>query len=156
MVKLIPPEQRSKALQRYYDVVKPTQEAKRKAKVKPYNAGAPRIDLASLSPFHQVLGARLWNKRSYCLKEGLPFDLDEEWLRKQVPVCAVTGAALTNGGKPGPLTASLDQIIPSAGYTKANTRIVAYWFNISKREWPDEVIQKIIIDAAAHMSAVKE
>lgn len=46
--------------------------------------------------------------------------------------CAVTGLALVRntGGKPGPLSPSLDRIIPARGYVPGNVRLVAHRFNL--------------------------
>lgn len=35
---------------------------------------------------------------------------------------------------------SLDQIKPSAGYTKRNTRVVAWWFNVAKQTYTDKEV----------------
>ena len=121
-----------------------------------YNGGRPRTSLSHLTPFQHRLSVRLWDKRAACRKKGTPFDLDVEWLEQQLPICAVTGVELTFGDINDPFAVHIDQIVPQGGYTKANVRLVAQWFNIAKHNFPDEVIKKIIIDAAARMSAVKE
>lgn len=120
-----------------------------------YNGGAPRVSLTNLSPFHHNLAKRLWNKRSECLKLGRPFDLDIDWVLQQVPVCAVTGANLITSSGYEALTPAIDQIIPGAGYTKINVRIVANWYNNAKNQWDDKAIKRLILGASDHIRAVK-
>lgn len=145
----VPEEKRSKQLRYYHSANKGKKLGARPTMRRKH-------ELENLSPFHKHLMSRVYHKKNVAKSKGIPFDLDLEWALQQVPFCSVTGGPLTIDRDWGPMAVSLDQIIPSAGYTKANTRIVAVWFNLGKKNWPDEEVQKIIIDAAAHMSAVKE
>ncbi|MGE3302827.1 MAG: hypothetical protein AB7M12_06910 [Hyphomonadaceae bacterium] len=78
--------------------------------------------------------------------KGLLFDLaveDVEWMLEPMR-CQFSGVPLRWSGTPGPggdpFAASLDQIIPGAGYTRANARIVAHCVNSAKNVWADDVL----------------
>ena len=95
------------------------------------------------------LRTTLKSKRYHAKKQGIPFDLDVEWLQLQPMQCAVTGKmfVIPDHGS-GPLTPSFDQINPSQGYTKNNTRLVCLWYNVAKSSWPDQDIRDLIREAA--------
>jgi len=80
-------------------------------------------------------------------KLQVPFDLDREWLWEHMASgeCEATGISLVldhrwgdHGYNRSPWGPSIDRIEPSAGYTKANSRIVCNLFNLMKGEGTDE------------------
>ena len=102
-----------------------------------------RLDLG------KVLQTRLSSVKCRAKKESLIFELDKEWLATQPRQCAVTGRAfeLYAAGR-GPFSPSFDRINPAVGYTKANTRIVCWWFNMAKSDHEDVEIIQAILSAA--------
>ena len=84
---------------------------------------------------------------SRALSKGRPFDLTfEDFERLYAPMtCAATGHRLSwewpHKGKRNPWKPSLDQILPGAGYTKENVRVVSYIYNLAKLEWDDEIVE---------------
>jgi len=87
----------------------------------------------------------LRNVSKRCRREGIAFDLDDEWLvaRLAAGVCEVTGLrfdmSLASHGKSkvrrNPMTPSIDRIIPADGYVKTNCRVVVYALNAAMSEW---------------------
>ncbi len=74
-------------------------------------------------------------------KKGIPFDLDVDWyIENMEKGCSVTGVKLDRKGTKSVNTPSIDQIIPSKGYTKENCRIVSYWYNTAKNAFSDEQV----------------
>lgn len=144
----IPADRRSKQLAYYHRVVKPARPPNPK-----YNKGQLRADLSQATPFQKYLATRLYNKKNEAKRHGVAFELDAAWALQQHPICAVTGEQLTFGPEPGPLKANIDQITPGDGYTKANTRIVAAWFNEAKKAYPDAQIQQVICRAGEHIKS---
>lgn len=129
----IPEDQQSKQLRYYHR--KRTRDAKYRANRK--------TDLS------RWLRTSLKAKRYHAKKLGIPFDLDVEWIQQQPMMCAVTGKMfLIPDHGSGPLTPSFDQINPSQGYTKNNTRLVCLWYNMAKSSWSDADIRALIKDAA--------
>lgn len=68
------------------------------------------------------------NKRSECLKKGIPFDLDEDYLKSiWTGICPISGETLelsnTLAGRNR--TAQLDRIDPSKGYTYGNVAYIS-------------------------------
>lgn len=84
-------------------------------------------------------------KRYQAKKADIPFDLDEDWLKKQALMCAITGQEFVVGGPKGP---SFDQKLPGKGYTKENTQLVCLWVNMAKCNWPEAEIRALIVEAA--------
>lgn len=81
--------------------------------------------------------------KARCVKEGLPFDLDEEWFAKNTPtVCPVLGIDLDQGWRDS--VASVDKVIPSLGYIKENCRIISLKANRLKNNASVEDLEKII------------
>lgn len=129
----VPEDARSKQLRHYHN------KRKRDAK---YRANR-KTDLS------RWLRTALKSKRYHAKKQGIPFDLDVEWLQLQPMQCAITGKmfVIPDHGS-GPLTPSFDQINPSQGYTKNNTRLVCLWYNYAKGAFPDSDIRALIREAA--------
>lgn len=91
---------------------------------------AAKLDL------HLFLVDALKFKKYQAKKKGIPFDLDEEWIRQQPKMCAVSGISFQIPPKgAGPLTPSFDQIEPGQGYTKNNTQLICLWLNQAYGQW---------------------
>lgn len=109
-----------------------------------------RYTKALKSDLTRFLLSRLKHKRYQAKKQGIPFDLDEEWVLRQPQMCAVTGQMFViNEQGTGPRAPSFDQISPSAGYTKENTQLVCMWYNTAKGAWTEDEIRGLIVEAAA-------
>lgn len=77
--------------------------------------------------------------------KGIPFTITRRWfdLRVSIGHCEVTGMKFSKvkpkGAHSAPFVPSIDQIIPAAGYTNENARVVCWCVNASMSTWPDEV-----------------
>lgn len=149
----IPEGERSKQLDYYHRVTK--HKLATRPKNTKYNGGQPRANLTLLPTFNRRLAERLYDIKSRCAREGIPFDLDAEWAAAQKPFCAVTGASLILPNDHGPLTANIDRVIPANGYVKSNVQLVAAWFNQAKLHWDNEQIQNLIVTAAKHITLLR-
>lgn len=87
-----------------------------------------------------------------------PFDLDREWaedvLARQGYRCAVTGLLLTldpplAGRRVNYMSPSLDRVDNAAYYTKDNTRVVCWLYNLWKAELSDEEVLEFAKAVAA-------
>jgi len=73
-------------------------------------------------------------------KKGIPFEITAEDVldlyNKQNGKCAITGLEITIGTKENKITLptalSIDQKIPSKGYTIDNVQLVCFWANMAK------------------------
>lgn len=98
----------------------------------------------------------LSSAKSRAKKKGLEFDLDVEWIRERLRplICEATGFTLHVGSskdfRTEPLQPTLDKRDPKLGYTKANTRIVCWWYNAMKQDWTDEIVHGLIIEYNKH------
>jgi hypothetical protein len=85
------------------------------------------------------------SRRRYTAKQnGLPFEIDHEWLKSQPMQCAVTGQLFVVGG---PQTPSFDQKVAGRGYTRENTQLICLWVNYAKSKWPEDQIRALIREA---------
>lgn len=75
----------------------------------------------------------------------LLFDLDAEWIQDRLVMgrCEATGIAFDMELKRGWNTPSLDRIIPSKGYTKANTRVAIFALNTACGNWGEQPVLEI-------------
>jgi hypothetical protein len=82
--------------------------------------------------------------RTRARKKGLPFDLTEDFVRPKLErgVCEVTGLPFVNAFN-SPWVPSLDQTVPGAGYTQANTKVVVWAYNIAKQEFDHADVVKL-------------
>lgn len=129
----VPTAKQSRQL-RYYHRVR----LKKLAQQKEY-----RISVKDDIPRRLRLGLKC--KRYQAKKQGIPFELDPEWLQKQPMMCAITGQKFE---KTGPKSPSFDQKIPGKGYTKENTQLICLWLNHAKHKWSEADICACIVDAA--------
>lgn len=88
-----------------------------------------------------VWGTRLRYKRQECKDKGIPFDLDVDYLRdlyrNQGGLCAVLGVPMDFYGEKSDLTASLDRIDPTSGYTRGNVAWITLGVNRLKNNNTD-------------------
>lgn len=87
-----------------------------------------------------------YSTKSRAKKRSLVFEIDKEWLEGRIGKmkCEVTGFKLEimsgKKCKVSPTQPSLDRIDPSIGYTKENTRVVCWWYNVMKHDWSDKEV----------------
>ena len=110
----------------------------------------------------------LSNMKSRAKKKGLPFDLDYHWYmdKYEKGVCEASGIPFDepeyNGqkGNTNPWVPSVDRIDNNKGYTKDNSRLVCYIFNIVKNRFTDEDFEKLargfLVARAAERKRAKE
>lgn len=85
---------------------------------------------------------------------GLPFDLTCPWYEAELlKGCAVTGLPLEKNGSKSPWTAHVDRIIPKAGYTKVNCRLVCATYNLAKKHWTDGDVLRMALALVNRHSA---
>ncbi len=77
--------------------------------------------------------------------KGLPFNLDPQEVQKVIDSgkCQVTGIEFDLTEPRAWNAPSLDQIVPGAGYTKANVRVVLYALNVMANTWGHSKITQI-------------
>lgn len=95
----------------------------------------------------------LYHYRHKSKRLGLPFDLDIAWLEERIAraECEVTGLPLippkageySDQQSRAPWVMSLDRIDPAQGYTKINSRIVAWIYNTAKSHHTDDEVLKM-------------
>lgn len=93
------------------------------------------------------LHAKLVSLKSYCKKNGIPFNLSVEDI--DIPeVCPLLGIKLTFVVGEGRLdsTMSLDRIIPELGYVKGNVRILSDLANRMKNSATPEQLKTFAIN----------
>jgi hypothetical protein len=94
-------------------------------------------------------------------KKRVPFDLDRAFLRdlwdKQGGVCALTGVKMEIFiGAGNYKKASMDQIVPAAGYTRDNVHFVTDWANRAKVELSIESFGDFVLEASKHITKLRE
>lgn len=79
--------------------------------------------------------------------QNLEFNLEVleilEELKKPCPLTGFTFILNKTGqniGNRNPFSPSIDKINPSLGYTKENTRLVCWWYNVTKQRFTDEEV----------------
>ena len=81
------------------------------------------------------------NSRRRSKAKGLPYDLTKDWLIEKLEAgkCELTGLPFVFDYKQraGPQSPTLDRIIPSRGYTKANIRVICFSVNCLLSEYGD-------------------
>ena len=87
----------------------------------------------------------IMNKKKTVLREGILWDLDEEYLRDIFTgVCPVFGCAIHVGGVKDDCKAELDRLVPSKGYVKGNVRWISRRANRIKSDATIDELKKIL------------
>jgi hypothetical protein len=80
-------------------------------------------------------------------KSGVKFDLDMDWYNEQLArgKCSVTGIKFSDrySGK-SPNTPSFDRIIAGEDYSKNNTQLVIWHYNLAKHNYTHEQFMKMV------------
>lgn len=85
------------------------------------------------------------NKEKAMLRAGIPWDLDEDYLRELFTgVCPVFGCAIHVGGIKEDCKAELDRLVPSKGYVKGNVRWISSRANHLKSDVSIDELKKIL------------
>jgi len=111
---------------------------------KPWTSERKRAYQAKRRETHR--GSALVNDaKRRAMDKGIPFDLDWRDIQERIDAgfCEVTGLPFSLLEPKSWDAPSLDQIIPSAGYTKENTRVVLYALNTMANTWGEDLILKI-------------
>ena len=84
-------------------------------------------------------------KRHGAARVGLIYELTPEWYAKRLEhgMCEATGLSLTPEDVGGPCSPSVDQIVPGDGYSVANSRMVCYGWNMSRKAYDDATLLKM-------------
>lgn len=87
----------------------------------------------------------IMNKKKSMLKAGIPWNLDEGYLRELFTgVCPVFGCAIHVGGVKDDYKAELDRLVPSKGYVKGNVRWISSRANRLKSDASIDELKKIL------------
>ncbi len=84
-------------------------------------------------------------------------ELDKEWLTERLEKghCEMTGLPFVlerpSFSAIHPFTPSIDKVVPSLGYTKANSRLVIFAVNAAKQDWSDDTL--LAVAAAIHSNS---
>jgi len=85
-------------------------------------------------------------KKSYCKKNNIPYDLDEEFLSGiWTGVCPVFNVALVMFDKKSDNSYALDRLDPSKGYVKENVLFISARANRIKYDATIEELEKIVL-----------
>lgn len=100
-------------------------------------------------------------KKEQRLNTSLPFDITVDFVKEKLNkgLCEVTGLPLSISKykikdkyeSVNPMSASLDQIIAGAGYTKDNVRVVGDFVNKALSDKPDDVMLPLLVKAACNL-----
>lgn len=82
---------------------------------------------------------------------GLPCDVDKYFIDELFIIqdyrCEISGLPLkppTRGVGRHPFSPSLDRVVPSAGYTKGNVRLVCMMVNLAMSDWGEENLYRLV------------
>lgn len=114
----------------------------------------PQVEKLRLALYRQKHFARWMRTRtkSQAAKSWAHFGLDQSWFETELAkgVCSVTGLPFVlpsyqpgAKGKRGPWTPSVDRIDNKKGYTKSNSRLVVWIYNLAKNSYEDADILKM-------------
>lgn len=85
--------------------------------------------------------ALLRGARQRAARKGVTYDLSLDWLtpKLEAGICEATGRTLEISERAaGPWAPSLDRRRAGEGYTKENTQVVIWAYNLAKGPWSDE------------------
>lgn len=87
----------------------------------------------------------IMNKKKAMLRAGVPWDLDETYLRELFTgVCPVFGYEIHVGGAKDDHKAELDHLVPSKGYIKGNVRWISSRANRLKSDASIDELKKVL------------
>lgn len=91
--------------------------------------------------------------RSNARRRGLIYELSPEWFlaKLEAGVCELTGLPLGRYGCNDPRSPSPDRLDSDIGYTDENTRVILWWINQAKNNWPEAVFQSLMREYAEAM-----
>lgn len=100
---------------------------------------------SSCYPFHRR-AVNLYSAARYrANKLNLPIDISVDWVFWELfKGCMMLGVPFEfnsigkNIKHRHPLSPSLDRIVPELGYTTQNTRVVCWWYNVTKQQYSDK------------------
>lgn len=98
--------------------------------------------------------------RDRARREGLPFDLSREFVRKKLDrgVCELSGIGFRREPpgrhKTHPYAPSLDRVTPALGYVESNVRLLCFAVNRARSDWGDDVLLAIAAALAGHLPDV--
>ena len=77
-------------------------------------------------------------------RRGLPFDLSVKWVEKRLKpmTCGATGIALSLKSKAW--KPSIDRKRSDRGYTKRNSQIVCFAYNMAKHTWDHDTVMVLV------------
>lgn len=88
----------------------------------------------------------LAQRKSMAKKQGLPFELTEEWYYNEFENgCPMTGIQFDDNGSDSPWVAHIDRMVPEKGYTQDNCRLVIACYNLAKKHWIDEDVLQMAV-----------
>lgn len=134
------------------------------------DAANDRYNLSRRSSLLGTLKQLLTQAKTRSKRKNICFDLDMSWVQQQLDIydlkCKRSGLRLTPSrediaGQHGihPTTVSLDRVDSSKGYTKDNTEIVSYIYNISKNRFTTEDViemSKGVLEKSGYIVLEKE
>ena len=84
---------------------------------------------------------------------GLIYELSKEWFlaKLEAGVCELTGVPFGRYGLCDPRAPSPDRLDNDIGYTDGNTRVILWWINQAKNNWPEAVFQSLMREYAEAM-----
>lgn len=84
---------------------------------------------------------------------GLIYELTPEWFlaKLEAGVCELTGLPLGRFWSRDPHGPSPDRLDNDIGYTDENTRVILWWINQAKHNWPEDVFQSLMREYAEAM-----
>lgn len=81
----------------------------------------------------------IYSIRARAKRSGKEFDLTLEWLKQRSNICELSGLKMRIGYfDKHPLSASVDRVDSSLGYTQDNCRVVCLALNMAFNDWGSE------------------
>ena len=93
------------------------------------------------------------NTRISARRRGLIYELSPEWFlaKLEAGICELTGLPLGRYASRDPHVPSPDRLDNDIGYTDENTRVILWWINQAKNNWPEDVFQSLMREYAEAM-----
>lgn len=103
----------------------------------------PEVGAAKREKFFYAYRTKtiLKSAKSRAAKNGVKFDLTEEWYEEQLQkACSATGLPFDTTTVRGPWVPHIDRIVAGGDYTVENCRLVCGCFNYARQNWGDEAV----------------